>query len=140
MAKDRQSSWASGELTPDLHGQAGSPVYQRGAALLRNFMVTPQGPVINRSGSVHVKELPNKTTARLVPFLFGEDPPRIAAIQGLNAGVVMLDKDGELADPVNGDWTAGSVSAKTPATTTVRPSKTFANVCARHARRNVREP
>ncbi len=107
MAKDRQSSWASGELTPDLHGQAGSPVYQKGAALLRNFMVTPQGLAINRSGTVHVKELPNKTTVKLVPFLFGDDPVRIAAIQGLNAGVVMLDADGELADPVNGSWSAG---------------------------------
>ena len=105
MAKDRQSSWASGELSPDLYGQAGSPVYRTGAGLLRNFLVTPQALPVNRTGSVHLATLGSKT-ARLVPFLFGDDPVRLVQLYA-RGQFVMRDENGAYveggADDTSGD-------------------------------------
>jgi hypothetical protein len=95
VGKDRQSSWASGELSPDLYGQAGSPVYRSGAALLRNFQVTPQALPVNRTGSVYLKTLGSKT-ARIVPFIFGDDPARIIQLYWRGGQFVVRDADGNL--------------------------------------------
>ncbi len=108
MAKDRQSSWAAGELTPDLHGQAGSPAYRQGAALLKNFLVTPQGTLINRSGSVYLATL-GSATARLVPFLFGGDEPRLMQLYG--PGIpAMRTPDGSFAVSGANDTTGDTTS------------------------------
>lgn len=95
MAKDRQSSWASGELSPELYGQAGSPVYRTGAGLLRNYQVTPQALPVNRTGSQYLKTLGSKT-ARIIPFQFGDDPLRLIQLYWRAGQFVVRDENGDL--------------------------------------------
>lgn len=104
MAKDRQSNWAAGELTPDLHGSAGSPVYQRGAALMRNFMVTPEALPVNRTGTQCLAVLGSQT-ARLETFLFGDDEARIVQMYG-SGDIAMRTPLGAFAE-VGADDTSG---------------------------------
>lgn len=103
----RQSSWAAGELTPDLHGQAGTAAYRAGAALIKNFVVTPQGPVINRSGSVHMATL-GAQTSRLVPFIFAGDEPRLVQLYGYGA-MAMRKPDGGFAEVGANDTSNDSI-------------------------------
>ncbi len=76
MANTRffKQSFGGGEVTPELYGRIDDIKFQTGAALLRNFVVKPQGPAENRAGLRMVratKTLGQK--ARLIPFTFSSD-------------------------------------------------------------------
>lgn len=68
-------SFAGGEISPEMFGRIDDAKYQVGAAKVRNFFVTPRGPVVARPGFVYcaeTKDFPGvapKDTA-LIPFQF----------------------------------------------------------------------
>lgn len=69
-----QSSFAAGEISPDLSGRVDIAKYQSGLSRCRNFIVTPYGSVKNRPGSVFVEEAKfADKQCRVVPFIFDED-------------------------------------------------------------------
>lgn len=67
-----QNAFNAGELSPLLEGRTDLGKYANGAALLENFVPTPQGPLIRRPGTRYIgpaKIESNK--AWLHPFVFG---------------------------------------------------------------------
>ena len=42
-----QRSFAGGEMSPEMYGRIDDVKYQTGAAKMRNFIATPQGPIEN---------------------------------------------------------------------------------------------
>lgn len=66
--------FTAGELSPWLESRFDLQAYQRGAALLQNFMVQPYGGVKRRCGTVYVAPAYEQTqgAVRLVPFRFSE--------------------------------------------------------------------
>jgi hypothetical protein len=71
---DAKPSFASGELTPLLAAREDLAAYMIGAKELTNFIVVPQGGIVNRPGTKSLS-LPGEIGegARLVPFVFNED-------------------------------------------------------------------
>lgn len=64
-------SFAGGEMSPELFARLEDAKARSGAATIRNFIVTPQGPVMNRPGFVFVREVKDSTKkVRLLPFTF----------------------------------------------------------------------
>lgn len=64
-------SFAGGELSPEMQGRIDDNHYQTGAALIKNFWVLPQGPVVNRPGTNFICEAKySGLTPRLIPFTF----------------------------------------------------------------------
>jgi hypothetical protein len=62
-------SFGSGELSPEMYGRIDSGNYQAGAALVENFITTPQGALKNRPGFKYVSETKYSTRkCRLIPF------------------------------------------------------------------------
>lgn len=73
MAASRQikSSFAAGELAPELLGRSDLRAYGNGARRLRNVFIQPTGGVTRRPGLRHLGVLPGP--ARLVPFEFNTE-------------------------------------------------------------------
>ena len=74
-ARTFQRSFAGGELSPEMFGRIDDVKYQSGAALVRNFIVTPTGPLQNRPGTRFVaacKTFLGKydKAVRLIPFTY----------------------------------------------------------------------
>src|SRR6185312_1137132 len=63
-------SFAGGELSAAMYGRIDDAKYQTGAAVLRNFIATPQGPAENRPGFEYVLATKNNGGARLIPFVY----------------------------------------------------------------------
>lgn len=69
-----QASFVRGELSPKLRGRVDIEQYGQGAADLTNWLVTPQGGVERRPGTIFVANIPSEAqTARLVEFEFNEE-------------------------------------------------------------------
>lgn len=71
--KSLTRSFAGGELTEQLFGRLDLGKYQTGLALCRNFIVTPQGPIVNRPGLEFVRATKGNAVARLIPFTYSSD-------------------------------------------------------------------
>ena len=66
-----QSTFNGGEFSPRLLGQVNIEKYQAAVETLRNFIVTPQGGIIRRSGSKFIYEVADSDNfTRLVPFVY----------------------------------------------------------------------
>ena len=69
MASTRvfKPSFSGGELSPEMFGRIDDAKYQSGAAMLRNFLVTPTGAAKNRAGLAYVNATKNRAlrSARL---------------------------------------------------------------------------
>jgi hypothetical protein len=64
-------SFASGEISPELHGRVDLNKYTDGLAKCRNFITLPHGPARNRVGTEFVKEVSNSAKkTRLIPFSY----------------------------------------------------------------------
>ena len=64
-------SFAGGELSPEMFGRIDDVKFQTGAAKMRNFIATPQGPAENRPGTAFVAEVKDSTKrTRLIPFTY----------------------------------------------------------------------
>ncbi len=73
MAASRQtkSSFAAGELAPELLGRADLRAYANGARRLRNVFIQPTGGITRRPGLRHIAPLPGP--ARLLAFEFNTE-------------------------------------------------------------------
>jgi len=70
----KQSSFAGGEVSPELYGRTDSTVYRESARLVRNFYTTPFGAAKNRPGTRFVREVKDSARATyLLPFVFSEN-------------------------------------------------------------------
>jgi len=66
-----QRSFAGGEMSPEMFGRIDDVKYQTGAATMKNFMATPQGPAENRPGFAFVRAVKNSAKrTRLIPFTY----------------------------------------------------------------------
>ena len=67
-------SFAGGELSPEMFGRIDDVKFQTGAAKVRNFIVTPQGPAENRPGFAYVREVKDSSKkTRLIPFTYSNE-------------------------------------------------------------------
>lgn len=64
---DIQTSFAAGELSPQLYARVDLDKFQVGAALLRNFFVDYRGGVSNRAGTEYIDTVSEE--ARVIPFV-----------------------------------------------------------------------
>jgi hypothetical protein len=94
MANTRilKRSFAGGEISPEMYGRIDDTKYQAGAALLENFIATPQGPAVNRPGFAYVNTTKNNGVARLIPFTFSAE--QTMAIE-MGEGYFRFHTDGE---------------------------------------------
>ena len=64
-------SFAGGELSPEMYGRIDDSKYQSGAATMRNFIASPQGPAENRAGFALVRQVKDSSKkTRVIPFTF----------------------------------------------------------------------
>ena len=64
-------SFAGGELSPEMYGRIDDSKYQSGAAIMRNFISSPQGPAENRPGFAVVTPVKySSKKTRVTPFTF----------------------------------------------------------------------
>lgn len=64
-------AFSGGEMSPEMFGRIDDVKYQTGAAKLRNFIATPQGPAENRPGFSFVRAVKDSTKkTRLIPFTY----------------------------------------------------------------------
>jgi hypothetical protein len=69
--RNLQVSFSGGEMSPEMFGRIDDIKVKTGLALCKNFIVKPQGPIENRSGTSFVNEVKNSLkTVRLIPFTF----------------------------------------------------------------------
>jgi hypothetical protein len=67
-----QSAFTMGEVSPLLHGRVEMAQYGTACRTLRNMILAPQGPALNRPGFEFMCEVKDSSKAvRLVPFSFG---------------------------------------------------------------------
>jgi len=75
MAKEYKliSAFNGGEVSPLLDGRADLEKYSTFLKICRNFLVTPQGPLISRPGFKYINEVKNSSDqVRLIPFRFSD--------------------------------------------------------------------
>lgn len=65
-------SFGAGELSEEMFGRIDDAKFQAGAALMQNFIATPQGPARNRAGFAYVANTKANGVARLIPFTFNK--------------------------------------------------------------------
>jgi hypothetical protein len=64
-------SFAGGELSPEMYGRIDDNKYQSGAATMRNFIASPQGPAENRAGFALVRQVKDSSKrTKLIAFTF----------------------------------------------------------------------
>ncbi len=73
---DAKPSFAGGELAPTLHARVDLAAYSIGAREITNFLVLPQGGLINRPGTGRLSMEAGLSGARLIPFVFSEEDSR----------------------------------------------------------------
>lgn len=95
-----KTSFAAGELAPELLGRPDLRAYANGARRLRNVFIQPTGGVIRRPGLRHVAMLPGPV--RLVPFEFNTEQTYLLALHA--GGMRVFVGDAEAAR-VAGPWT-----------------------------------
>ena len=68
-----QTDFTVGELDPRMKARTDIPAYSAGCQKLRNALLTSQGSVFRRPGTLHWSPLDNAIThARVEPFIFNE--------------------------------------------------------------------
>jgi hypothetical protein len=96
-----KTSFAAGELAPELYGRGDLRAFENGARRLRNIFIEPTGAIRRRPGLRHVAMLPGP--ARLIAFEFNTEQTYLIV---LTAGALRVFLgDAEVALLV-GPWTA----------------------------------
>ncbi len=96
-----KTSFAAGELAPELHGRIDLRAFENGARRLRNVVIQPTGGVTRRPGLRHVATLSGP--ARLLPFEFNTEQTYLLALTAGRLQVFLGDAEvASLAAP----WTA----------------------------------
>lgn len=96
-----KSSFAAGELAPELYGRADLRAFENGARRLRNVVIHPTGGVARRPGLRHVAALPGP--ARLIAFEFNTEQTYLLALT--HARMQVFIGDVEVAS-LPAPWTA----------------------------------
>jgi hypothetical protein len=85
-------AFSGGEMSPEMFGRIDDVKYQTGAAKLRNFIATPQGPAENRPGFSFVREVKNSANkTRLIPFTYSTTQTMVIE---LGAGYIRFHTQG----------------------------------------------
>mgnify|MGYP003287145025 CR=1 FL=1 len=94
--------FTAGELSPWLSTRFDLQAYQRGAAVLRNFLVQPYGGISRRCGTefVGASFSPYSDETRLIPFSFSETDSLMLEI---SPGSMRLYRAGELVRNAEGE-------------------------------------
>jgi hypothetical protein len=96
-----KTSFASGEVAPELLGRPDLRAYANGAKRLRNVIIQPTGGVQRRPGLRHIASLPGPV--RLIPFEFNTEQTYLIALE--NAAMRVFVGDAEVAWYGNCPWT-----------------------------------
>lgn len=80
-----KTSFAAGELSPELLGRADLRAYENGAARLTNVFILPTGGVRRRPGLRHLETLPGP--ARLIAFEFSTEQTYLLVLTDRRLGV-----------------------------------------------------
>lgn len=80
-----KTSFAAGELSPELLGRADLRAYENGAARLTNVFILPTGGVRRRPGLRHLAMLPGR--ARLIVFEFSTEQTYLLVLTDRRLGV-----------------------------------------------------
>lgn len=107
-----QTAYNSGELGEMMTGRVDDPKYASGLKLCKNALITPQGPIKNRSGFQFVREakFADKQTL-LVPFTYSADQTMIVELGDRYArfhtkGQTLLTADGRAPYEIETPWRA----------------------------------
>lgn len=98
--KRAKTSFAAGELAPELLGRGDLRAFENGARRLRNVFIQPTGGVTRRPGLRHVLPLPG--AARLIPFEFNTEQTYVMVLT--DGALRVLQGDAVVATLV-GPWT-----------------------------------
>jgi hypothetical protein len=100
-----KSSFAAGELAPELLGRGDLRAFENGARRLRNVVIQPTGGVARRAGLLHLATLPGAT--RLIAFEFNTEQTYLIV---LNAGrLAVFLNDAEVA-VLGAPWTGAMLT------------------------------
>lgn len=112
-----QTSYNSGELGELMVGRVDDSKYAAGLRLCKNAIVTPQGPVKNRSGFQFVREVkyPDRKTL-LIPFAYSADQTMIVELGDHYArfhtlGQTLMTADGSSPYEIWTPWEEGDLYA-----------------------------
>lgn len=112
-----QTSYNSGELGELMVGRVDDSKYAAGLRLCKNAIVTPQGPVKNRSGFrfVHEVKYPGRKTL-LIPFTYSADQTMIVELGDHYArfhtlGQTLMTADGSSPYEIRTPWEEGDLYA-----------------------------
>jgi hypothetical protein len=96
--RDRQTSFAGGEFSPDLWGRTDFAKYETGCKGLLNFFVTPQGSLANRPGTRCIQAVGSwwfnplgEGKIRIVPFVFSDTDSVLLLFAEYKIGVWKYD-------------------------------------------------
>lgn len=81
MPKLFQTSFTSGEISPELSARVDLARFQSALKKCLNFFVRPQGGVSNRAGTQFVYDLGTASTAALIPFIRSETDAYMVVLQ-----------------------------------------------------------
>lgn len=99
--KRAKTSFAAGELAPELLGRADLRAFDNGARRLRNVFIQPTGGLTRRPGLRHVMPLPGP--ARLIPFEFNTEQTYLMV---LSAGALQVLQGDAVIATLPGPWSA----------------------------------
>ncbi|MBR0670382.1 hypothetical protein [Neoroseomonas soli] len=100
VVKRAKTSFAAGELAPELLGRGDLRAFENGARRLRNVFIQPTGGVTRRPGLRHVTPLPGP--ARLVPFEFNTEQTYLMV---LTHGTLRVFLGDAVVATLAGPWT-----------------------------------
>jgi hypothetical protein len=96
--KNIQFSFASGELTPSVHGRKDREIYGNGLERARNVYITPLGGSRRRPGTKYIDTTTSGAAPRFIPFQFNVDQKYLIVF---TAGQFKVYKDGALQATVS---------------------------------------
>jgi len=110
-----QTDFTVGELDPRMKARTDIPAYSAGCKKLRNALLTSQGSVFRRPGTLHWDELTGTTThARVEPFVFNETQEYLFLFQ--IGKIVVYDVTSQTPISTISTYTDGSTTPTIPIT------------------------
>jgi hypothetical protein len=97
--KRAKTSFAAGELAPELLGRGDLRAFENGARRLRNVFIQPTGGVARRPGLRHV--MPLSGPARLIPFEFNTEQTYLVV---LTNGLLRVHQGDAVVAVLAGPW------------------------------------
>ena len=108
-----QTDFTVGELDPRMKAGTDIPAYSAGCKKLRNALLTSQGSVFRRPGTLHWDELTGTTTyARVEPFVFNETQEYLFLFQ--IGKIVVYDVTSQTPISTINNYTDGSTTPAIP--------------------------